>query len=149
MDISIELERREKVLSGRAKTCTAGELRLRRRGRRCGGRCEGIRGFVRAFLALLARFLCLFLRALELEALRDGVAVARAELALCGRGRRAECGGRRERRSDGLGAIYLVVLECIEDGGLVQLVLEQQGVDKGVLDVGERTDEGHRLQLIV
>ena len=84
MDVSIELGRREKVLSGRAKTCTAGELRLRRRGRRCGGRCEGIRGLVRAFLALLAllaRFLCLFLRALELEALRDGVAVARAELA--------------------------------------------------------------------
>ena len=126
MDVSIELERREKVLSGRAKTCTAGELCLRRRGRRCGGRCEGIRGLVRAFLALLARFLCLFLRALELEALRDGVAVARAELALCGRGRCAECGGRREGCSDGLGAIYLAVLEGVEDGGLVQLSLSSR-----------------------
>ena len=37
----------------------------------------------------------------------------------------------------------------IEDRGLVQLVLEQQGVEKGVVDVGERTDEGHRLQLVV
>ena len=76
MDISIELERREKILSGRAKTCAAGELRLRGRGRRCGGRREVVRGLVRAFLALLARFLCLLLRALELEALRDGVALA-------------------------------------------------------------------------
>ena len=149
MDVSMELERREKILSGRVKTCTAGELRLRRRERQCGGRCEGIRGLVRAFLALLARFLCLLLRALELEALRDGVAVARAELALCGRARRAECGGGRVGRSDGLGAIYLVVLESIEDGGLVELVLEQQGIDEGVVDVGERTDEGHGLQLVV
>ena len=134
MDVSIELEWREKVLSRKVKTCTAGELCLCRRGRRCGGRCEGICGLVRAFLALLARFLCLFLRALELEALRDGVAIARAELSLCGRRRGAECSGRWERRSDGLGAIYLVVLESVEDGGLVELVLEQQGVDEGIVN---------------
>ena len=83
MDVSIELEGRERILSARGtKTCTSGELRgVGGRGRRS-GRAGVVGGLVRAFLPLRVRFACLLLCELVFEALRDGVTRNAAELAL-------------------------------------------------------------------
>ena len=152
MDVSIELERRERVLSARrTKTCTSGELRgVGGRGRRS-GRAGVVGGLVRAFLPFRARFACLLLRALILEALRHGVTRNAAELALdvrWGGGRRAESGGRWEGRGR-LGTRDLEGLESVDDLVLVQVVLEQERVDEAGVRLRERTDESHRLQLVV